>query len=404
MSPYAACMNTICAWPAPSRAHDAVVVLRHVNRINSPAITRSTTPILNGNKTAGSSLTSSPHNSDDEGDVVPVESLQRSDSAKTEETSKKKKRASWFGGFGGQPKENERKPKKYWRFVGFKVSDLERAENPFRALLSSLERSANPKVLFSSLLRMQDEPAVRAILEAHHATPRIERSSSIARSASTSSRRQGSTGSETSTADRKLSASDVQHGPTPPTLSRLGTSNLGETLAPPDRSHTPNHDFDSRSLSPSLGSPSTFTSSLPVVSSSNHPHIARSPSPLAKEHSAAPPLSTGLGTQTSNPQTSSNSSNSGSNPILVAPKAQVPQFPPLERISTSVRKEAEQAALSDGLEERDFKVAEELMGHLHVNHDGKGWESKLDDQLGPYRFSDPKTDMMEGESFPSKPE
>ena len=28
MSPYAACMNTFCAWPAPSRLHDAVVVHR----------------------------------------------------------------------------------------------------------------------------------------------------------------------------------------------------------------------------------------------------------------------------------------------------------------------------------------------------------------------------------------
>lgn len=29
MSPYAACMNTLASWPAPARAHDAVVVLRH---------------------------------------------------------------------------------------------------------------------------------------------------------------------------------------------------------------------------------------------------------------------------------------------------------------------------------------------------------------------------------------
>lgn len=139
MSPYVACMNTICAWPAPSRAQDAVVVLRQVKdgAGKSPGITRSTTPILNENKgkSKDSSLTSSPINSEDEGDVVPVESLHRTSSVKKEDgtnsngnvptttTDKKKKRSSWFGGFGGPVKEkDERKPKKYWRFVGFKVS------------------------------------------------------------------------------------------------------------------------------------------------------------------------------------------------------------------------------------------------------------------------------------------
>lgn len=310
---------------------------------------------------------------------------------------------------------------------------------------------------------MQDEPAVRAILEAHHADSRIERSSSIARS-----RRQGSgseSGSIPSTSNspspmndqnrRNLSPSDVQHGPTPPTLSRLGTSNLGEVLAPPERSNTPRppdgFDSSSRASSPisplvgNLTSPITNTfSGIAQSIASPIANIVRSPSPLAKEvineesSSSSTTTNQQNGSITSHHQKSAsttipphpleqnkNGSNSNSTspqikatpaPRLVAPKAQMaqvqpesseelepPEFPPLERISSDVRHKAQEAAKSDGLEEKDFKLADELMNHLHLNHSSsndKEWKSKLDEQLGPYRFSDPSTDMMEGEFLP----
>lgn len=61
--------------------------------------------------------------------MVPIESLDRSNpgsasKGKEEINGKKKKSKSWFGhipGVGGSTKE-ERTLKKYWRFVGFKVS------------------------------------------------------------------------------------------------------------------------------------------------------------------------------------------------------------------------------------------------------------------------------------------
>lgn len=258
---------------------------------------------------------------------------------------------------------------------------------------------------------------------------------------------------------RNLSPSDVQHGPTPPTLSRLGTSNLGEVLAPPERSNTPRppdgFDSSSRASSPisplvgNLTSPITNTfSGIAQSIASPIANIVRSPSPLAKEvineessSSSSTTTNQKNGSITSHHQKSpsttipphpleqKNGSNSNSSstspqikatitpaPRLVAPKAQMaqvqpdteelepePEFPPLERISSDVRHKAQEAAKSDGLEEKDFKLADELMNHLHLNHSSsndKEWKSKLDEQLGPYRFSDPSTDMMEGESLP----
>ncbi|KDN49940.1 hypothetical protein K437DRAFT_74193 [Tilletiaria anomala UBC 951] len=177
MSPYCACMNTLCAWPAPSRAHDAVVVLRHApgphthvtgslatqgggggSALPHHAISPNSgaqgngSPMMDLNdqekKPDGqASLVASPPGSDnegdgeDDGDVVPVESLERKKKgaeANGEEVPaavEKPKRRSWFGGFGGGPPKEERKLKKYWRFVGFK-----------------------------------QDPRVRAFLEAHHAS------------------------------------------------------------------------------------------------------------------------------------------------------------------------------------------------------------------------------------------
>lgn len=87
MSPYTACMNTFCAWPAPSRMHDAVVVHRH---------------------TTGDAHD---HHS---GDMVPVEHLQQ-----TPEEPKKHGILHAVTHFGSSSNEDRVTPD-YWRFVGFR--------------------------------------------------------------------------------------------------------------------------------------------------------------------------------------------------------------------------------------------------------------------------------------------
>lgn len=79
---------------------------------------------------------------------------------------------------------------------------------------------------------------------------------------------------------------------------------------------------------------------------------------------------------------------------------------PLERINTATRREMEKFAQIDGLTEGDFKLADRLR-QTHLNSPppvGAGpdqhlSESKLDGELGPWRFSDPATDMIEDNAF-----
>ncbi|KNZ57150.1 hypothetical protein VP01_2228g1 [Puccinia sorghi] len=79
MSPYLACMNTLCAWPSPDRLRDALVCLRQSDREDE-------------------------HNANSEADdMVPMEQV---DPAEVGATAGKKK----IG----------RHPRRYWRFIGLK--------------------------------------------------------------------------------------------------------------------------------------------------------------------------------------------------------------------------------------------------------------------------------------------
>lgn len=189
MSPYCACMNTLCAWPAPSRAHDAVVVLRHAmpggqsfsastSRVSTPAVEKShrssATPSQLQSPSSGSSgsmltdilqpekkenvqaqIVASPPGSDaedeDEGDVVPVESLAKNGSKDVPPPEEKPKRRSWFGAFGSQHKE-ERVLKKYWRFVGFRVSLCQFSRRYRQILLMYAASSLSSKIPVSAHL------------------------------------------------------------------------------------------------------------------------------------------------------------------------------------------------------------------------------------------------------------
>ncbi|CAD6896415.1 unnamed protein product [Tilletia controversa] len=308
MSPYIACMNTVAAWPAPDRECDAVVVLRDVvahdgEDAGTPKRNQSPAPAVFSE--GKNELSASPTKENPtavvaaEDDIVPVESIERQVS---QEDAKSKKRKSWFGGFGGK-KEDERKPKRYWRFIGFKT-----------------------------------DARVRAFLEAHDARLEVESAAKPPKSENSGT-----------ASPPNANASEVQHAPGRPMISRLGTFSRKELSTTPRES-----------------------------SATGTPDLSATDSGLRElgEEIAALDLN---GPKDENGK---------------------PMMPRLERIPTDVRTEMQQAAKRDGLQSKDFKLA----GELHHSKMGRtdsadGWSSKLEDQLGPWRFSDPSTDMLEDNAF-----
>ncbi|KAE8225416.1 hypothetical protein CF326_g7872 [Tilletia indica] len=312
MSPYIACMNTVAAWPAPDREHDAVVVLRDVvshdgEDADTPKRNNSPLPavIADGKKELSSSPTGEVPvggggvalAAQVEDDIVPVESIERHVG---QDDAKSKKRKSWFGGFGGK-KEDERKPKRYWRFIGFKT-----------------------------------DARVRAFLEAHNARVEIE-------SAAKPPKAEGSGTISPANANE----SEVQQAPGRPTISRLGT-------------------WSRKELANAMRDTEGSGTGTPVLNA------------------------TSSGVKELGEELAAFNLDDGSKPVM----------PALERIPTDVRTEMEQAAKKDGLQSKDFKLADALH-HNKVGRSGgaDGWASKLDDQLGPWRFSDPSTDMLEDNAF-----
>ncbi|KAH9811925.1 hypothetical protein DFH28DRAFT_426680 [Melampsora americana] len=111
MSPYLACMNTLCAWPSPSRMSDALVCLRQSDRGDDEQA------------------------EDEVDDMVPMEQVDRADIGKAVGSKK-------IG----------RHTKRYWRFIGLKGDGdridafLEKnkellAERPIQECLSSSQNS-----------------------------------------------------------------------------------------------------------------------------------------------------------------------------------------------------------------------------------------------------------------------
>lgn len=414
-------MNVLCAWPAPSRAHDAVVVLRHTTKTvagagsssNGTPIGRPSTPLLDPEKKgdAHKALVASPDpnghdktngiddDDDDDEDIVPREGLSRSGSKKVPEgahaeNSKKTKRKTWLGVFGGggNDQKEARVLKKYWRFVGF-----------------------------------NDDPRVRAMLDAHHA--KLESKRKVPGLGFDKPSRSSSV----NTTDSGTHAGDVQHGiaANHPTLQRLGTNLQGKLPKfHSDDPGTPLLKPGSHSggdISPLEHSPSASTENFFTAPEPPARQLSSSPSPLRQDagksqstNVAAPPLGlarsgpsaallnsdervgqsryTVEGQQSnalSPPQKSSSQSSSSEPP---------PEMPPLARITTDIRTEAERSAKTDGLKGGDFRLAEDLHRKARLSEGGSGhsgphWESKLDDQLGPWRFDDAGTDMVEDNAF-----
>ncbi|TKY90136.1 hypothetical protein EX895_000134 [Sporisorium graminicola] len=394
MSPYIACMNTFCAWPAPSRAHDAVVVLRHTHRANTPDSSRPSTPLIDPEKSTKNpqnALVASPHASgdEDEGDIVPREALDRrrslNDKAGNATAAKKKK--GWFGGFGGGGSSHgkeERILKKYWRFVGFK-----------------------------------DDPRVRALLEAHHAKLHGGRRPSDGQtdsnpdgslSATHAVVRQGSIAS--------VGSNDVQHGPAGQTLSVLGIGKRAEMDRTPDRALTPNHGYaggEDMPASPQVGSGSFSDIGANEIAAAPPADVDEGQS-KAGPTLVAPKPKHGVATPLDESEVAFAAAAPAPAPSSTLPAtssaksgAAKPEMPPLERIATSVRHEMEESAKSDGLKDGDFKLADTL-AHTHISRSSSAQgstngstaaaaPSKLDEQLGPWRFADPGTDMIEDNAF-----
>ncbi|CAO1625777.1 unnamed protein product [Parajaminaea phylloscopi] len=365
MSPYCACMNVLCAWPAPSRAHEAVVVLRHTAKSSDPSPSRPSTPLIEpekkGNAHDALVVPGAQNGAEDgdEEDIVPREGLSRSSSKReSEAAAKQKKKSSWFGGvtnvFGGGHKE-ERVLKRYWRFVGFK-----------------------------------DEPRVRALLEAHHAnleakslinSPSIPQRKS---SAESDTRSHAASGSSKGSG----SSQEVQHGiaANHPTLRKLGTSVRGKLPGfSGDDPGTPyiSGRHTSGDVSP-LDSPS--------LAAQEQFFTAPEPAPQTLAVAGAAPALVQSPMRTSSPQPQSATAQNGNGQ---ASHAEAPSMPALERITTAIRDEAEKSAKTDGLREEDFKLAGELQRKARVGE----WKSQLEDELGHWRFDDPGTDMVEDNAF-----
>lgn len=188
---------------------------------------------------------------------------------------------------------------------------------------------------------------MRAFIEAHHASlPKTDKP------------RSGSSSSAASS-----TTNEVMHGPTPPTLSRLGTGLRRESPHPDDRPTTP--------TPPAMDSQEPLVSPISPISPSNGTNASAS---------AHGPIGGGGGARAG-----SVGSEAGGKPAM----------PRLERVTTDVRNEMEASAKKDGYADGDFKLADALMP-MHLNKGSKEeFKSVLDDQLGPWRFSDPGTDMIE---------
>ncbi|PWN23865.1 hypothetical protein BCV69DRAFT_244036 [Microstroma glucosiphilum] len=362
MSPYCACMNVLCAWPAPSRAHDAVVVLRHTDKSGTPTGGsqggHSITPTVSNPEKGGdghSALLAGQDDDDETQDIVPREGLSRNASVSRQSTADAKpaKKKGWLSGvgnaFGGGAAKEERVLKKYWRFVGFK-----------------------------------DEPRVRALLEAHHA--KLEHHRRLPQELRKPERTDSAMSTESGT-----HAGDVQHGIASdhPTLKRLGTNFRGKLS---------NMRWDDPETPPqgAVGEQSQDGDVSPLADDEaavKHDYFVTAPEATGQDILESPerravspaPLEVDSATSTRDDTRSS------------PPSA---AMPPLQRITTQVRTEAQKAAASDGLKSDDFRLADDLNRKARLSSDSHSkWSSKLDDQLGPWRFSEPGTDMVEDNAF-----
>ena len=371
MSPYVACMNVFCAWPAPSRAHDAVVVYRHTHSDR------------HGSHSRSDSRDSQHHTGlVDESDLVPLERLEH---VETDQAEMPKKSGFFSSLTRSNSTKDERVTPDYWRFIGFRTDDRVRAYAQSHGL--TLRSNSN----------------IHATAETS-SVPRV--SSPLVRGTSTAGPTAGSAvGSSIGSGGSSPVLAPVPERP--PVESSILASPTSETL-PQHTSHN----------SPTLKKPlrmlqgldrKTFTS-LGTSKKADGPMVPRKhadrpgtpnvplPSPQdALEHAralaaSAPPAPTTAHRATHEPVPPP------SVPAMVAPTPRhgVPDAvnrhtkPPLSPLATR--------ALSAGPEDEESRLAQ-LLQRISMTPSPAPVESKLDHELGPWRFSDPGTDMVEDNAF-----
>lgn len=378
MSPYVACMNVFCAWPAPSRAHDAVVVYRHTDSDRHGSHSRSHSRDVHHH--AGLV---------DESDLVPIERLEH---VETDETEPHKK-PGWFSSLTrSNSTKDERVTPDYWRFIGFRTDYRVREYAQLHGL--TLRPSSN----------------IHAAAETT-TVPRV--SSPLVRGTSAAGPAAGATaGSGTSSAVTSPVLAPVPERPAVETAS--GASPTTETL-PQRSSH--NSATLTKPLRMLQGLDRKTFASLGASKKADGPMVPRKhadrpgtpnvplPSPQdALEHAramaaAAPPSPTAARPATHEPGPPA------SMPAMVAPKPRhgVPDAVGRQSTKPALPPLATQAA-SSGTDEKEPGTSEVRLAHqLHrmsmTPPSPSAVESKLDHELGPWRFSDPGTDMVEDNAF-----
>ncbi|WFD01909.1 hypothetical protein MOBT1_000589 [Malassezia obtusa] len=311
MSPYLACMNVFCAWPAPDRMEDAVIVFHDSQHDEDLSYT--TNPATVAHKS--------------EGDVVPVEHLEHhEDSPATE------KKQRWFS--LSRSSHDERVTANYWRFVGFRndprMSNFLQTLPPTeRSGMTSVPQTVAPKP-------MPAAPAPSMTAPTPIAAPRpvsgAERPTVMPPIASPNAVNVASPASAA-----------MPRSATPPV--RTGTPSVGSRIA--SKSHRLWHGIDKNVLM-SLGS----------SHKSSGKHVER-------EHVDRP---------------------------------ETPRLP--EFTTSSLENEADWSDPSKPSEPEppsgatDAALAQS-MNQVHLS----SMERTVEQQLGPWRFSDPGADMVEDNAF-----
>lgn len=358
MSPYVACMNVFCAWPAPNHMEDAVVVYRHTDGKGELEYTTNPATLE--------------HQHD--GDVVPVERLEHHP-----ESPMTEKKHGWFSGLRRHTTHDERITDNYWRFVGFQTDPRVRAV--LDSHFSSSRSSNSPVSMRSTMSPPPIEPSSQpAPVAAPQPTPvAAPQPTPVAAPKPTPV-----------AAPKPMVANKPEPSHTqPPAPTRTGTPSVGKRLA--SKSQKLWHGIDKNMLV-TLGSSSKHagvtvdrdhvdrptTPKLPDFDSSTLHHEADWSDPSSQ--SAAPAPSLAAANLSSPPGTAPVASPvaavSGMSPIATAPVAARPVAPPAA---------SPQDSLSHSMES------------MHVSP--TQGEQTVEQQLGPWRFADPGADMVEDNAF-----
>ncbi|KAI3625473.1 hypothetical protein CBS9595_000834 [Malassezia furfur] len=325
MSPYLACMNVFCAWPAPDRIEDAVIVYHDTHHEDKAKYT--TNPCTEAHK--------------NEGDVVPVERLDHSDSPATE------KKHGWFSNLIHSSRD-DRVVDNYWRFVGFRTDPKlarylqsmppsELAAKPAVSMPAAVPRGVQASAPAPSLTAPTPVAAPRPVVAPRATTP-----VSVSGMTQVVTPRATVTQAHTVSAPPTTTSSPSPIAPAAP--QRTGTPSVGSRIA--SKSHRLWHGIDKNMLV-SLGSSNKSSGST-----------------VDRKHMDRP---------------------------------ETPRLP--EFTSSTLQHDADWSDPSRQTDSPVSMYAETNLVQSMNNVNLSGMERSVEQQLGPWRFSDPGADMIEDNAF-----